>query len=186
MKAITSKRMIIEPEDNKTIKDPTTKPNKNKIMEIINQEKQNHFKQPHSKYELRNPNISLPKGQPPLITTPPELGQVKGKIVVPKQRIQPTNDHDSRNKTGQLQSVSNKFLESPEARANSDSSNHVTSQQEQRKKADVAPVTEDKSGKHSKGNKISAGSMKQKQRFNSENLKEIEPDSETDQPDQLD
>ncbi|KAA6341701.1 MAG: hypothetical protein EZS28_052438, partial [Streblomastix strix] len=74
----------------------------------------------HSEQELRNPNISLPKGQPPLITTPPELGQVKGKVVVPNQRIQPTNDHDTRSKTGQLKSVSNKSLGSPEAIANSD------------------------------------------------------------------
>ncbi|KAA6371513.1 MAG: hypothetical protein EZS28_032957, partial [Streblomastix strix] len=140
----------------------------------------------HSEQELRNPNISLPKGQPPLITTPPELGQVKGKVVVPKQRTQPTNDHDTRSKTGQLKSVSNKSLESPEAIANSDPPNHFTSQQEQRKKADVAPVTEHKSVKHSKGNKISAGSKKQKQGFNSENQIDIEPDSETDQPDQLD
>ncbi|KAA6355409.1 MAG: hypothetical protein EZS28_049063, partial [Streblomastix strix] len=54
------------------------------------------------------------------------------------------------------------------------------------KKADEAPVTEDKSVKRSKGNKTSAGSKKQKQRFNSENQIYIEPDSETDQSDQLD
>ncbi|KAA6332450.1 MAG: hypothetical protein EZS28_053275, partial [Streblomastix strix] len=54
------------------------------------------------------------------------------------------------------------------------------------KKADVVPVTEDKSAKRSKGNKTSAGSMKQKQGFNSDNQIEIEPDSETDEPDQLD
>ncbi|KAA6364047.1 MAG: hypothetical protein EZS28_040425, partial [Streblomastix strix] len=58
--------------------------------------------------------------------------------------------------------------------------------QERRKKADVAPVTEDKSAKHSKGNKTSAGSKKQKQGFNSENQIEIEPDTETEESDQLD
>ncbi|KAA6387096.1 MAG: hypothetical protein EZS28_017373, partial [Streblomastix strix] len=140
----------------------------------------------HSEYELRNPNTSQPKGQPPLITAPPELGQVKVKDVVPKQMIQQTNEHDTRSKTGQLKSILNKSLGSPEARANSDTLNHFTPQQEQRKKADVAPVNEDKSVKYSKGNKTSAGSKKQKQRFNSDNQIEIEPDSETDQPDQLD
>ncbi|KAA6340364.1 MAG: hypothetical protein EZS28_052539, partial [Streblomastix strix] len=132
------------------------------------------------------PNTSQPKGQPPLITTPPEVGQVKGKVVVLKQKIQQPNEHETRSKTGQLKSVPNKFLGSPEARANSDSFNHFTQQQERRKKADVAPVTEDKSVKRSKGNKTSAGSKKQKQGFNSENKIEIEPDSETDQSDQLD
>ncbi|KAA6404459.1 MAG: hypothetical protein EZS28_000010 [Streblomastix strix] len=72
-----------------------------------------------------------------------ELGQVKGKVVVPKQRMQPTNDHDTRSKTDQLKSVPNKSLGSPEARANSDTLNHFTPQQNRRKKADVAPVTED-------------------------------------------
>ncbi|KAA6359290.1 MAG: hypothetical protein EZS28_045183, partial [Streblomastix strix] len=46
MKAITSKRVIIEPEDNETIKDPAMEPNMNKIMEIISQEKYDHFIQP--------------------------------------------------------------------------------------------------------------------------------------------
>ncbi|KAA6359186.1 MAG: hypothetical protein EZS28_045287 [Streblomastix strix] len=140
----------------------------------------------HSEQELRNPNISQPKGQHPLITTPPELGQVKGKVVVLKQQIQQPNEHDTRSKTGQLKSVPNKSLGSPEARANSDTLNHFTLQQEWRKKADVAQDTEDKAVKRSKGNKTSAGSKKQKQRLNSENQIEIKPDSETDQSDQLD
>ncbi|KAA6386070.1 MAG: hypothetical protein EZS28_018407 [Streblomastix strix] len=139
-----------------------------------------------SEQQLRNPNILQHKGQPPLITTPPELGQVKGKVVVPKQRTQPTNDNDTRSKTGQLKSICNKSSGSPEARANFDTPNHFIPQQEQKKKADVAPVTEDKSAKHSKGNKTSAGSKKQKQGFNFENQIEIDPDSGTDQPDQLD
>ncbi|KAA6363503.1 MAG: hypothetical protein EZS28_040969, partial [Streblomastix strix] len=46
MKTIKSKLMIIEPEVNKTIKDPTTKPNMNKIMEASNQEKWDHLIQP--------------------------------------------------------------------------------------------------------------------------------------------
>ncbi|KAA6382810.1 MAG: hypothetical protein EZS28_021662 [Streblomastix strix] len=137
--------------------------------------------------ELRNPNISQSKGQPLLITMPPELGQVKGKVVVPRQRMQPTNDHDTRSKTGQLKSVPRKSLGSPEVRANSDTPSHFIPQKEQRdKKADVAPVTEDKSAKHFQGNKNRAGSKKQKQGFISENQIEIEPDSETDQPDELD
>ncbi|KAA6380687.1 MAG: hypothetical protein EZS28_023788 [Streblomastix strix] len=140
----------------------------------------------HSEQELRNPNTSQPKGQPPLITTPPELGQVKGKVVVLKQKIQQPNEHDTRSKTGQLKSVPNKSLGSPEVRANSDTLNHITLQQERRKKADVAPVTEYKSVKRSKGNKTSAGSKRKKQGFNSENQIEIEPDSEIDQSDQLD
>ncbi|KAA6322437.1 MAG: hypothetical protein EZS28_054437, partial [Streblomastix strix] len=90
----------------------------------------------HSEQELVNPNISLPKGQPPLFSTPSELGQVKGKVVVLKQKIQQPNKHDTGNKTGQPKSVPNKSLGSPDARANSDTSNHFTHQQEQRKKAD--------------------------------------------------
>ncbi|KAA6382880.1 MAG: hypothetical protein EZS28_021592, partial [Streblomastix strix] len=69
---------------------------------------------------------------------------IKLTFVVPKQRIQPSFDHDSRSKTGLPKSVPNKFLENLEARANSDTLNHFTPQQEQRKKADVAPVTENK------------------------------------------
>ncbi|KAA6364883.1 MAG: hypothetical protein EZS28_039591 [Streblomastix strix] len=140
----------------------------------------------HPEQESRNPNNSQPKGQPPLITTPLEVGQVKGKVVVPKQKIQQANEHETRSKTGLSKSIPNKSLGSPEARANFDISNHFTQQQERRKKADVAPVTEDKSVKHSKGNKSSAGSKKQKQGFNSENQIEIEPDSKTNEPDQLD
>ncbi|KAA6362794.1 MAG: hypothetical protein EZS28_041680, partial [Streblomastix strix] len=47
--------MIIELEDNKTIKDPTTKPNPNKTLEIIDQEKQNHLIEPISNkyYEMQ-------------------------------------------------------------------------------------------------------------------------------------
>ncbi|KAA6369155.1 MAG: hypothetical protein EZS28_035319, partial [Streblomastix strix] len=135
----------------------------------------------HLEQELRNPNTLQPKVQPPLINIPPELGQVKGKVVVPKQKIQQVNEHDTRSKTGQLKS-----LGSPEARANSDTLNHFTTQQLQRKKANVAPDTVYMSAKHSKGNKPSVGSKKQKQGFNSDNQIEIEPEFETDQPDQLD
>ncbi|KAA6366807.1 MAG: hypothetical protein EZS28_037664, partial [Streblomastix strix] len=53
----------------------------------------------HFEQELRNPNISQPKDQPSLITTPPELGQVKGKVVVPKQKTQQVNEHDNRSRT---------------------------------------------------------------------------------------
>ncbi|KAA6395737.1 MAG: hypothetical protein EZS28_008739 [Streblomastix strix] len=185
MKALTSKRMKIEPDDKKN----QGSNNETQHEQDKGNNKPREIGSPHtthSEQELRNPNISLPKCQPPLITTLPELGQVKGKIVVPKRRIQPINDHDTGRKSGQLKSVPNKSLGSPEARANSDTSNHFTPQQEREKKADVALVTEDKPVKHSKGNKTSAGSKKQKQGFNSENQIEIEPDSETDLPDQLD
>ncbi|KAA6374781.1 MAG: hypothetical protein EZS28_029695, partial [Streblomastix strix] len=140
----------------------------------------------HPEQELRNPNISQSKGHPPLITTLPELGQVKGKVVVPKQRMQPINDHYTRSKTGLPKFVFNKSFGNPEVRANFDTPNHFIPKQEQRKNAYVALVIEDKSAKRSKGNKTSAGSKKQKQGFNSENQIEIEPDSETDQPQQLD
>ncbi|KAA6367645.1 MAG: hypothetical protein EZS28_036829 [Streblomastix strix] len=100
--------------------------------------------------------------------------------------MQPTNDHDTKSKTGQLKSVPNKSLGNPEAGANSDTPNLFIPLQEQRKKAQVAPFTEDMSAQHSNGNKASAGSKKQKQGYNSENQIEIEPDSEIDQPDQLD
>ncbi|KAA6318487.1 MAG: hypothetical protein EZS28_054940, partial [Streblomastix strix] len=66
------------------------------------------FHTTYPEQELRNPNISYSKGQPPLITTPPELGYVKEKVIIPKQRMQLTNDYETRSKTGQLKSVSNK------------------------------------------------------------------------------
>ncbi|KAA6396700.1 MAG: hypothetical protein EZS28_007768, partial [Streblomastix strix] len=83
-------------------------------------------------------------------------------------------------------SVPDKSLGSTEAGAKSDTPNNFIPQQEQRKKADVARVTEDKSAKHFIVNKIRQGSKKQKQGFNSENQIEIEPDTGTDQPDWLD
>ncbi|KAA6384168.1 MAG: hypothetical protein EZS28_020303 [Streblomastix strix] len=140
----------------------------------------------HPEQVLRNLYILLPKSQTHLITTLLELSQVKGKVVVPKQRIQPTNDHNTRSKTSQPKSVPDKSLRNPKAGANSDTLNHFIPQQEQRKKADVAQMTENKSTKHFKGIKISAETKKQKQRFNFENKIEIEPNSETDQPEQLD
>ncbi|KAA6356591.1 MAG: hypothetical protein EZS28_047882, partial [Streblomastix strix] len=88
----------------------------------------------------------------PLIIIPPNLGQVKGKVVVPKQSIQSTNDHDTNNKSGQQKSVPNKSLGILEARANSDTSNHFTLKYEL-KKGICLPVTEDKSAKQSKSNK---------------------------------
>ncbi|KAA6379511.1 MAG: hypothetical protein EZS28_024964 [Streblomastix strix] len=127
----------------------------------------------NSEQELRNANISQPKGQPTLIITPSELGQVKRKVVVPKKGMQPTIDHDTRSKTDQQKSVPNMPLGSPEARANFDTPNHFAPQQEQRKKADVAPVTEDKSIKPPKAtrpvqdsrnrNKNSNSKIRQKQ-----------------------
>ncbi|KAA6383412.1 MAG: hypothetical protein EZS28_021058, partial [Streblomastix strix] len=90
------------------------------------------------------------------------------------------------NKTDQPKSVLNKSLRNPEARANSDALNHFIPQQEQRKKADIAPVIEDNLAKHVKGNKTSAGSKKQKQRSNYEIQIEIVSDSVTDHPEQMD
>ncbi|KAA6400188.1 MAG: hypothetical protein EZS28_004288 [Streblomastix strix] len=80
------------------------------------------------------------------------------KVEVPKQRIQQTNDHDTRSITGQLKSIPNKSLRSPEARANSDSPTLFAFQQDRRKKADVPIVIEEKFATRSKGNKTSAGS----------------------------
>ncbi|KAA6381077.1 MAG: hypothetical protein EZS28_023397 [Streblomastix strix] len=77
-------------------------------------------------------------------------------------------------------------LGNPETRANFDSLHRFTIMFEQRKKSYLAPATEEQFAKCSKGNKISTGSKKQKQGFNSENQIEIEPDSETYQSDQLD
>ncbi|KAA6344862.1 MAG: hypothetical protein EZS28_052207, partial [Streblomastix strix] len=97
----------------------------------------------HPEQEIGNPNTSQPKVQPPLITKPPELSQVKRK------------------------SCSTQTEDATTQRTRYQKQNRLT--KERRKKADVAPVTEDKSAKHSKGNKTSAGSKKQKQGFNSEN-----------------
>ncbi|KAA6395486.1 MAG: hypothetical protein EZS28_008985 [Streblomastix strix] len=94
----------------------------------------------NSEQELRNPNISQSKGQSSIITTPSELGQVKGKVIALRQRIQPTNDHNTRSKTGQPKSVPDKSFRSPEARANSGTLNHFILQYEQRIKADVAQL----------------------------------------------
>ncbi|KAA6382953.1 MAG: hypothetical protein EZS28_021524, partial [Streblomastix strix] len=89
----------------------------------------------HSEYEPRNTNISQSKGQPPLISIPPELGQVKEKVVVLKKKTQPTNDHDTRSKTGLPKSKPDKSQGTLEARANSHTPIYFTPQQEQRKKA---------------------------------------------------
>ncbi|KAA6390818.1 MAG: hypothetical protein EZS28_013656 [Streblomastix strix] len=88
----------------------------------------------HSEKELRNPNTSQPKGQPPLITTPPKVSQIKGKIVVPKLRMQLTNDYDTRNKTGMPKSKPDKSLGSVDLRAIAFSLNDITLQQEQKKR----------------------------------------------------
>ncbi|KAA6393996.1 MAG: hypothetical protein EZS28_010475 [Streblomastix strix] len=151
----------------KPIKDLTMKANMNKklifkIMEILNLKRQYHFTQPI-------PNKSQ-----------------KIKIFHQSNASHPQSLHlqNQANKTGSPKSIPDKPLESPEAKTNSDSPNHFIPQQEQRKKADVAPVTENKSAKRSKGNRTSAGSKKLNQGSNSEN--QIEPDYEIDQPEQLD
>ncbi|KAA6394068.1 MAG: hypothetical protein EZS28_010401 [Streblomastix strix] len=97
-----------------------------------------------------------------------------------------TNDHETRRKTGQIKSVPDISIQNPEARANSYTLNHSIPQLEQRKKTEDAPVSEVKSTKHSKGNKTSARSKKQKQGSNSEFWIEIKSESKTDQPEQLD
>ncbi|KAA6381947.1 MAG: hypothetical protein EZS28_022528 [Streblomastix strix] len=81
MKAITSKRMIIEPEDNKTIKDPTTKQNMNKIVEIINQEKLDHLIQPipNKNQEIKifyNPKTYYPQS-PHLLNQAKQKGKLQ-------------------------------------------------------------------------------------------------------------
>ncbi|KAA6340254.1 MAG: hypothetical protein EZS28_052545, partial [Streblomastix strix] len=121
---------------------------------------------------------------PPSITTPPELGSGKGNVIIPKQRIQPTIDHDSRSKTIFQKSLLDKSLGSPQARANSGSPNYFTLQLKRRKKADAALVTDGKPAILYKGNTTSAGSQKLKQRSNYKNQIGIEPDSEIDQPEQ--
>ncbi|KAA6399341.1 MAG: hypothetical protein EZS28_005127 [Streblomastix strix] len=155
-KALTSKRMIIEPKDNKTIMDPTTKPYMNKTKEIINQEKLDHHIQtiPNKNQEIQT--FNYPKANNFQSAHLQNQVKLQGKLQYPNK--------------GYKQPTTMIFEE----------------KQEQRKKADVAPITEDKSANHFKGYKISAGSMKQKQRFNSKNQIEIEPDSETDWPDQWD
>ncbi|KAA6368010.1 MAG: hypothetical protein EZS28_036462 [Streblomastix strix] len=49
-------------------------------------------------YDLRNPNSSYSKGYSQLITTLSEFAQVKRKVIVPRRRKQPTNEHDTRSK----------------------------------------------------------------------------------------
>ncbi|KAA6382972.1 MAG: hypothetical protein EZS28_021502 [Streblomastix strix] len=110
----------------------------------------------HSEYELRNLNTSQPKGQPPLITILPELGQVKGKVIIPKQKIQQANEHDPRSKTVGAE-----------------------------KQGKCSPVFEDMTVKRHKGNRTSEGPKKQIQGSNSEFKIEIESDFQTDQPQQL-
>ncbi|KAA6389016.1 MAG: hypothetical protein EZS28_015454, partial [Streblomastix strix] len=52
----------------------------------------------HSEQELIYLNTSQSKGQPPLITTPPKLNQVKGKVVILKQKIHQPNELDTESK----------------------------------------------------------------------------------------
>ncbi|KAA6388425.1 MAG: hypothetical protein EZS28_016048 [Streblomastix strix] len=131
-------------------------------------------------------SANTPPHNPSFITIPPELGQVKKKVVEPKKKIQSTNDHHIRSKTGSPKSVPDKSLGSPVTGANSDSSNHIIQQQERRKQEDAAPVTEDKSVKRFKDNKTSAESKKQKQESNFENQIEIVTNFETDKSEQSD
>ncbi|KAA6364959.1 MAG: hypothetical protein EZS28_039515, partial [Streblomastix strix] len=65
----------------------------------------------HSEQELRNPNTSQPKDQPSLITTPPELGQVKGKVVILKQKIQQPNELEMAQQTSNSEALHIQRLE---------------------------------------------------------------------------
>ncbi|KAA6395158.1 MAG: hypothetical protein EZS28_009316 [Streblomastix strix] len=188
MKTITSKQMIIESEDNnnKTSKDQTTKSNINKTVQLANQERQDHLIQP---IQNKNQEIQTLHNLKANLLQLPHLqnqDKQKEKLQYLNRRYNNQTNTILEAKTGQLKSVSNKSLLSTEARANYDTSNHFTPQQEQIKKTDVVQITENKSEKRSKGNKTSAVSKKQKQGFNSDNQTEIVPDSETDQPNQLD
>ncbi|KAA6367397.1 MAG: hypothetical protein EZS28_037075, partial [Streblomastix strix] len=102
-KTITCKLMIVEPKEMKTDKDLAMSINMNKKLNFKSNEKTKlkgieslHTFHPEQKQEY--PNISQSKSQPPLIFTSSELCYVKGKVVVPKHWMQPTNDHDSRSK----------------------------------------------------------------------------------------
>ncbi|KAA6385514.1 MAG: hypothetical protein EZS28_018956, partial [Streblomastix strix] len=62
MKTIMSKKMIIESEDNnETTKDPITKSNISKIVQIINQRKQDHSTQPIPKKNQEIQTLLNPK-----------------------------------------------------------------------------------------------------------------------------
>ncbi|KAA6377654.1 MAG: hypothetical protein EZS28_026823, partial [Streblomastix strix] len=117
-----------------------------------------------SEKEPRNPNTLQSKCQQPLITTPSEVSQ---QIRLAKIYIQ---------------QVLNESRSESQLRLSQPLRTPVGAE----KKGRCSPVTEDKSDKRSKGYKTSVGSKQLKQRSNSENKIEMEPDSETDKPDQLD
>ncbi|KAA6386465.1 MAG: hypothetical protein EZS28_018008 [Streblomastix strix] len=91
-----------------------------------------------------------------------DQGQVTGKIEVLRQRLQLINEYDTRSKTNLQIPLANIPLRSFKARANSGSPNHFTIEQELRKKADIAPDSEDLTNKFSKDNKTNVGSKYQK------------------------
>ncbi|KAA6395624.1 MAG: hypothetical protein EZS28_008848 [Streblomastix strix] len=88
----------------------------------------------YSKQELGNSKILQSESQPSSIATPPKLTQVKWKVVVLKQRKQPTTDRDTRSKISFQKSISDKSLRIHEARANFDVPNHYTPQERRRER----------------------------------------------------
>ncbi|KAA6395510.1 MAG: hypothetical protein EZS28_008963 [Streblomastix strix] len=182
MKIIMNKQMIIELEDD----NKTTKPNINKIIDIINQEKKDHLMQfiPNKKQETQT--LHNPKANHLQSLHLQKQAKQKEKLqYLNKGYNKPTNTILEAKQVNQTQyPISSQGVPKLEPTLALLTTSHP--QQEQRKKADVALVTVDKSVKHSKGHKTSAESKKQTHGFNSDNQIEIEPDSETDQPDQLD
>ncbi|KAA6403420.1 MAG: hypothetical protein EZS28_001048 [Streblomastix strix] len=88
-KTITNKQMIIEPEDNKSIKNPTTKQNMNKklnskIMEILNQEKYDHPIQPIPNENQEIQTLHNPKSNLLQSLNPQNQAKQKGKLQYPK------------------------------------------------------------------------------------------------------
>ncbi|KAA6389535.1 MAG: hypothetical protein EZS28_014937 [Streblomastix strix] len=104
---------------------------RNRISDLLESEQ---FQTNFPKHVSEIADTSQPKSQPPLIIKYPVLNPVKGKVIDANQRVQLIYENDTRSKISLQTTTSNKPSRSSKARANTDSTNHFTIQQEQRKR----------------------------------------------------
>ncbi|KAA6392241.1 MAG: hypothetical protein EZS28_012233 [Streblomastix strix] len=180
----------IEPEENKTIKFPAMKANMNKklnfkLIKILNLERQDHFIQLITNKNQEIQTVHNPTANYPQSPHLQNQAKLKGKLQYPNKGYnQPMTMILEAKQVNQspypicpqgvpkLESTPTLLTTSYPSRS--------------REKGGSSLVTEDKSAKRSKVKYISAGSKKQEKGSNSKNHSEIVPDSETDQPEQLD
>ncbi|KAA6365595.1 MAG: hypothetical protein EZS28_038877, partial [Streblomastix strix] len=126
MKTITNKQMTIKSEDsnNQTVKNLTMKPNINRIVQTIDQERQDHLTQliPNKKQEtqtLHNLKSNLLQS-----LNPQNQAKQKERLQYLNRRLNKLMNTILERKTGQSKLIPDKSLGSLEARTNSDTLNH--------------------------------------------------------------